>query len=120
MKFMRLLRRLLMFALCSVAVSCRTTTEPVAVSTPPGFVAATEKQKELAEQVRQLTRGMSKEAVIERLGRPANEQPQHLTYMVIEDAGGGHYVEALLVFDDEGLESGKLGFGHIDIHMLNE
>ena len=117
---MRLLRRLLMIALCSVAASCRTITGPVAVSTPPGFMAATEKQKELVEQVRQLTRGMSKEEVIEILGRPANEQPQHLTYMVIEDASGGHYVEVLLIFDDVGLESGKLGFGHIDIHMPNE
>lgn len=83
-------------------------------------MTATEKQNEFVHQVRQLTRGMAMDAVIEKLGHPADEQPQQLIYMVVEDASGGHYVEAVLVFDDKGLADGKLGFGHIDIHMMNE
>ena len=111
---------LLIIAIFYTSLSCYATTVQIDIKTPPGFIAVTDKQNEFVQRVRQLERGMSRDAVIDRLGQPVNEQPQYLMYMVVEDASGGYYVEAVLFFDDKGLADGKLGFGHIDIHMINE
>ena len=100
-------------SLCSSLVSCRTTADSIPLNTQPGFTVVTEKQKDLVKEARQLTRGMSKEAVKGKLGGPTEEEPHNLNYMVVENSSGGHYVEAKLFFDDNGLARVELGSGDV-------
>ncbi len=89
--------------------------EPLHVTIPRGFTAVTETQKALVERVQRLTRGMSAVDVKKHLGHPAEESPNLLFYHLAEDGSGGHYVTVRLGFDQRGLATAELGFGHVSI-----
>jgi hypothetical protein len=108
-------RLVTVFVLCLSVASCRDAAEPVAVEIPPGFMAVTEAQQELAAGVQRLSRGMSRAEVIQHLGQPAEEEADLLFYILIEGADGGYYVSATLHFDEHGLSAAELGFGHVSI-----
>jgi len=105
--------------LCLSGASCRTPAEPIPVNVPRGFIAVTTEQKQLVSAVHSLSRGMSPADVKTILGKPEGEvsSPTLMTYMLNEDASGGHYVSARLEFDEQGLLKAELGFGHISIEF---
>jgi hypothetical protein len=111
---------ILVLLLCLSGASCRTPAEPVPVSIPNGFIAVTKSQQHLASGVKALSRGMPPAEVKSVLGNPTSESPQLMSYMLNEDASGGHYVSARLNFDKNGLIKAELGFGHLSLGMKIE
>ena len=103
--------------LCLTGASCRTPAEPIPVNVPKGFIAVTEAQQQLVSRVHSLSRGMSSADVKAVLGKPEGEAPTLMSYMLNEDASGGHYVSARVHFDEQGLLKAELGFGHISIEF---
>lgn len=103
-----------MALLCSCAVSCRTSATPLPISTPQGFIAVTAQQKALVAGLHRLTLGMTAAEVRTQLGNAAEEKPGLFFYHLAEDASGGHYVTARLLFGQDKLTKVELGFGHID------
>ena len=106
--------------LCLTGASCRTPAEPIPVNIPKGFIAVTEAQQQLVSGVQSLSRGMSPADVKAVLGKPEGETSSLMSYMLNEDASGGHYVSARLHFDKKGLSTAQLGFGHISLEMKIE
>ena len=106
--------------LCLLAVSCGPEPESLPIKTPEGLQTLTETQPELAQDIRRLTRGMTKEQVKEILGRPIDETQDLLLYFLIEGASGGNYISDQLRFDRQGLASAELGFGHISLEFEME
>lgn len=115
-EMMKTIRPILMsLAVCLCAVSCRTTATPLPISTPKGFIAVTAQQKALVAGIHRLTLGMTAAEVRSQLGNAAEEKPGLFYYHLAEDASGGHYVTARLLFEQNKLTKVELGFGHIDM-----
>ncbi len=85
------------------------------VEVQQGLVTVTDRQADLVAGVKELSIGLSPQEVKQRLGNPREESPDFLFYNLAEDVNGGNFVTASLRFDDDGLASAKIGFGHVTL-----
>ena len=111
--------RLLFTLVVSSMVSCNEPIQSVpvnqnnlAVEIPAGLVMASEAQSRLVASAKKLSVGMSQQEVKNRLGTNVEEAPGSLFYKEEEGLEGGHSVTLTLIFEENGLRSAKVGFGH--------
>jgi hypothetical protein len=104
---------LLLVCQCFALSSCAPPREPLSVQIPPGIVTATDPQKQLVTSLQNLPRGLTLNDARRVLGTPTEQQPDSLFYYVIEnEVEGGYYVTATLMFEDGGLTTVEVGYGH--------
>lgn len=99
--------------LCIMLSSCSTPRKTFDVEIPEGIVIATDAQSKLVEGVKGLSQGMTRNEVKQKLGNPAEENPDCFFYLVLEGVEGGYYVTAMLLFDKQGLSDANIDFGHM-------
>jgi hypothetical protein len=84
------------------------------VEVQQGLVTVTDRQARLVADVKELSKGLSPQEVKQRLGNPKEESPDLFYYNLVEEnINGGHFVTARLGFDDDGLASAEISYGHI-------
>jgi len=100
---------------CISLTSCQQPSEPIDVLVPQGFSTVTATQTKFAGKVETLTRGMTRQEVLQTLGSPADQTSDLFFYELVEGHEGGYYVTATLSFDEHGLTGAELGFGHVSL-----
>ncbi len=85
------------------------------VEVQPGLVTVTDRQARLVAGVKELSKGLSPQEAKQRLGNAREERTDLLFYNLAEDVNGGNFVTAGLSFDDDGLASAAIGFGHVTL-----